>query len=56
MADRNYDSSCFQFALSDKEVELYILPTRSSNLLLPHGKPLYRQHHPADSMFAKLKG
>jgi len=55
IADRGYDSNGFRAALDDLGITPCIPSRKNRKHPQPHDPALYRQRHPIENMFAKLK-
>ena len=55
IADRGYDSNGFRAALEDLGITPCIPSRKNRKQPHPHDPALYRQRHPIENLFAKLK-
>jgi transposase len=55
IADRGYDSDGFRAALEDLGIAPCIPSRKNRKQPRPHDPALYRQRHPIENLFAKLK-
>ena len=55
IADRGYDSDGFRTALEDLGITPCIPSRRNRKHPQPHDPALYRQRHPIENLFARLK-
>ena len=55
IADRGYDSDGFRTALQDRGIVPCIPSRKHRKHPRPHDPALYRQRHPVENLFAKLK-
>ena len=55
IADRGYDSDGFRAALENLDITPCIPSRKNRKHPKPHDPALYRQRHPIENLFAKLK-